>query len=176
MKDLISRLKQKDENALNEVMRMYKKDIFRYLLCLTANREVAEELTQDTFVKVYFKASGLKSENLKGWIFKIALNTARSYFRKEKTKNLFLLKSFSQLNEQQLACNPQTGDFLLLEKVKQLVPEKYLTPFLLKELQDFSYEEIASFTKKPVGTVKSLIFRAKELLRENLSLSPGELK
>lgn len=86
MTELINKLKQKDEWALKEVMRMYKGQIFNYLLLMLGNREQAEELTQDTFVRVYFKAGSLKTENLKAWIYKIATNLALSEFRKRGSR------------------------------------------------------------------------------------------
>ena len=63
MDDLIAKLKDGDEAAFKEVMAMYKKPIYNYLNLLLGNRQQAEELTQDTFVKVYFKARTLKTDN-----------------------------------------------------------------------------------------------------------------
>ena len=64
MKDLINSLKRQEEAALKEVMSLYKKQIYNYLNLMLGNRELAEELTQDTFVKVYFKAKTLKTDLL----------------------------------------------------------------------------------------------------------------
>jgi RNA polymerase sigma-70 factor (ECF subfamily) len=171
MNDLVSRLKKKDVRAFEEVMQMFKGDVFRYLLYLTASRETAEELTQDTFVKLYFKAATIKGDNLKGWIFKVALNNARSHYRKERLKNLFRHDSLDDLADHLGSAGEEAADFLFLERIRKSVPEKYLTPLLLKELQNFSYEEIARILKKPVGTVKSLVSRAKLHLREDPALS-----
>ena len=63
MDDLIAKLKDGNEAAFKEVMAMYKKPIYNYLNMLLGNRQSAEELTQDTFVKVYFKARTLKTDN-----------------------------------------------------------------------------------------------------------------
>jgi RNA polymerase sigma-70 factor (ECF subfamily) len=87
MNDLIKLLKAGDEAALKELMSMYKKPIYNYLNMLLGNRQLAEELTQDTFVRVYFKAHTLKTDHpqaCKAWIYTIATNLARSEFRKNK--------------------------------------------------------------------------------------------
>ena len=93
MDDLIKQLKAGNEAALKEVMTMYKKPIYNYLNMLLGNRQLAEELTQDTFVKVYFKAHMLKTDHLlacKAWIYTIATNLARSEFRKKRLKKMMI--------------------------------------------------------------------------------------
>ena len=92
MDDLIAKLKEGDEAAFKEVMAMYKKPIFHYLSLLMGDRQLAEELTQDTFVKVSFKAGTLKCDTLsaaKAWIYTIATNLARSEFRKKRILRVF---------------------------------------------------------------------------------------
>jgi RNA polymerase sigma-70 factor (ECF subfamily) len=168
MKELIERLKQKDEAALKEVMSMYKNQVFHYLNLMLGSKELAEELTQDTFVKVYFKAGSLRTENLKAWIYKIATNLARSEFRKRKIKHLL---SLSEVNEAQIAYEPSPGSDLAVEQMLSVLPEKYRIPIIMKELNDFSFEEMAEMLKKPIGTVKSLVFRGRRQMKFQLQLA-----
>ena len=170
MKDLIVRLKKKEEAALKEVMNMYKNQIFNYLNLMLSDRELAEELTQDTFVKVYFKAGSLKTENLKAWIFKIATNLARSEFRKKKIKTLF---SLSEVSDSHCAYEPAVGNDIILEQMLSLLPEKYRIPLVMRELNNFSFEEMADILKKPIGTVKSLVFRGRQHIKHNFALQDG---
>lgn len=163
--DLIERLKKKDNTALNEVMAMYKTQIFNYLKLMTGNAEQAEELTQDTFVKVYFKAHTLRTDNLKAWIYKIATNLARSEFRKMKIKHLL---SLGDVNERFVSYEPSPGQELDVEQVLSVLPEKYRTVLIMKEINNFSLEEIAVILKKPVGTIKSLMFRGLQMARSHL--------
>jgi len=169
MEELIQQLKLKDAVAFNQVMRMYKNPIFNYLNLVMGNRELAEELTQDTFVKVYFKAQTLKTGNLKAWIYAIATNLARSEYRKSKMKKLL---SLGQANDNHFAFNPGYEKQLLLEQVLGTIPEKYRLPLVMKEQDNFSLEEIAAILNKPLGTVKSLIFRGRQLLRRQTA--PGD--
>ncbi len=170
MTELINKLKQKDEWALKEVMRMYKSQIFNYLLLMTGNREQAEEITQDTFVRVYFKAGSLKTENLKAWIYKIATNLALSEFRKKRIKNLF---SLGDVNEINYSYEQKLGDNIIIEEALAHLPEKYRVPLIMKEVDNFSFEEMSDILQKPVGTLKSLVFRGKEKMRNKLEVQFG---
>ena len=93
MNELLDKLKKGDEQAFKEVMSLYKNQIFNYLALMMGNREVAEELTQDTFVKVYFKAKTLRTENIKAWIYRIATNLGISEIRKRKVRRIFSLEN-----------------------------------------------------------------------------------
>lgn len=171
MKDLIERLKKKDQTALKEVMSMYKTQVYNYLNLMLGNSELAEELTQDTFVKVYFKAGSMRTEYLKAWIFKIATNLARSEFRKQKIKHLL---SLSDVSDDSYSYEPSMGEDIVVEQMLSELPEKYRTPIIMKELNNFSFEEISEILKKPVGTVKSLVFRGRRQMKEHhLALQNG---
>lgn len=170
MKDLIDKLKKKEESALKEVMNMYKNQIFNYLNMMLSDRELAEELTQDTFVKVYFKAGSLRTENLKAWIYKIATNLARSEFRKRKVKNIL---SLSDVGDANYAYEPAIGNDIILEQMLSVLPEKYRIPLVMKELNNFSFEEMADILKKPIGTVKSLVFRGRQHIKHKFALQDG---
>jgi RNA polymerase sigma-70 factor (ECF subfamily) len=168
IQDLIARLKNKEQSALSEVMSMYKNQIFNYLNLMTGDREMAEELTQDTFVKVYFKAGTIKTDNLKAWIYKIATNLARSEFRKIKIKHLL---SLSDVNEGQFAHESSPDSEIELEQMLSVLPEKYRVAIIMKEINNFSFEEISEILKKPVGTVKSLVFRGRQQMRFHFHLT-----
>ncbi len=170
MNELIEKLKAKDEWALKEVMKMYKRPIFNYLFLMLGNREQAEEITQDTFVKVYFKAGSLRTENLKAWIYKIATNLALSEFRRRKIKNLF---SLSDVSESNYSYDQNLGENIIVEETLSLLPEKYRIPLIMKEVDNFSFEEMSDILKKPVGTLKSLVFRGKEKVRSKFEVQFG---
>ncbi|MBN2345990.1 MAG: RNA polymerase sigma factor [Candidatus Aminicenantes bacterium] len=173
MNDLIAKLKDGNESAFKEVMAMYKKPIYNFLSLLLGDRQLAEELTQDTFVKVYFKARTLKSDHpqaVKSWIYSIATNLARSEFRKRRFKHMF---SLSDLNERHACHCPDLESRLLAEQLLALVPEKWRVPLVMKEMDNFTFEEIARMLNKPIGTVKSMVFRGKEHLRKQCLTPEG---
>lgn len=166
MNDLIAGLKKKDPTAFKKVMDIYKNKIFNYLRLMLHNEQVAEELTQDTFVKVYFKAKTIRTDNLKAWIYAIATNLARSEFRKSKMKNLF---SLSDVSEGHFSFRSSHEDQVMLEQLLATLPEKYRIPVIMKEIDRFSFDEISKMLNKPVGTIKTLVFRGKDQLRQNFS-------
>lgn len=173
MDDLIAKLKEGDETAFKEVMAMYKKPIFNYLNLLLGNRPLAEELTQDTFVRVYFKAHTLKSDHpqaAKAWIYSIATNLARSEFRKKHFRKIL---SLSDVNESQASYYPDIEGKLLAEQLLAMVPEKWRVPLVMKEMDNFSFEEIARILNKPIGTVKSMVFRGKDNLKKHCLEAKG---
>jgi RNA polymerase sigma-70 factor (ECF subfamily) len=166
MNDLIKSLKAGNEAALKEVMTMYKKPIYNYLNLLLGNRQLAEELTQDTFVRVYFKAHTLKTDHpqaCKAWIYTIATNLARSEFRKKRLKKIL---SLADVNARQISHNPHFEEQMILEELVSHIPEKWRVPLVMKEMDNFSFAEIAQILNKPLGTVKSLVFRGKEFLQK----------
>ncbi len=161
MEELIKRLKKGDEEALKEIMKMYKNDVFKYMYYFFGNREIAEELTQETFVRVYFKVKTIKTNNLKNWIFAIGRNIARKEFNKRKLKRMI---SLGDLRKTEAQANSSENKILIQELLKD-VPEKYKTPLLMKEIEGLSLESISQILKKPVGTIKSYIFRGKAILK-----------
>ncbi|MCK4836533.1 MAG: RNA polymerase sigma factor [Candidatus Aminicenantes bacterium] len=170
MDELINGLKKKDTTALKKVMDLYKNKIYNYLRLMVNDDQVAEELTQDTFVKVYFKAKTLRTNHLKSWIYAIATNLARSEFRKKRIKALF---SISDLKEGHISYFSSFEDELILEQMIDSLPEKYRIPVVMKEINRFSFEDISRILNKPVGTIKTLVFRGKNQLRKNFS-EPGD--
>ena len=166
MEELINGLKERDPAAFKKVMELFKNKIYNYLRLMVNDDQTAEELTQDTFVKVYFKAHTIRTGNLKAWIFAIATNLARSEFRKRKIKGMF---SLSDVNEGHVSYLSSFEDEMMLEQLITALPEKYRVPVVMKEINSFSFEEISGILKKPVGTVKTLVFRGKNLLRKHVS-------
>ncbi len=163
MKELIAGLKAKDRHAFEQVMAMFKTRIFNYLRVLVHDRDLAEELTQDTFVKVYFKGHTIRTENLKAWIFTIATNLARNEFRRRRIRYWL---SLDDLSDAVISVDPTMDDDLTLRELVGRLPDKYRVPLVMKEIDNFSFNEIAEITGRPVGTVKTLVFRGKKRMRD----------
>lgn len=163
MQALVDRLKNKEEDAFKELMAIYKVPLFRYIRTMVRNDEMAEELTQDTFVKVYFKIGTMRTYNLKSWIYTIATNQVRSEFRKKRIKEVF---SLSDINEIEMSYSESNDDKEFVWSLVSELPEKYKTPLIMKEINSFTFEEISVILKKPIGTIKTLVFRGKSKLKK----------
>ena len=169
---LIQGLKKGDDRLFDALMARYKVPVYRFLRSLTGEEDVAQDLTQETFVKVYFKGSSVKGENLKAWIFTIATNLARSEFRKQKIRRYLTWDEVPDPSDaRQSVAELDAG--MDLSRLLGGLPEKYRIPLVMKEGNGFSYEEIGEVLNKPVGTVKSLVFRAKALLRQETGWEMG---
>lgn len=158
--ELIERLKKGDEEAMRELMKIYKNRIFNFILRIVKDREKAIDLTQEVFIRAYFKINSFKKgSKLSTWLFTIASNLSKSELRKKKISEIF------QIFYPKLLVNEHPGNSNGIEHfLNQLKPD-YRIPFVLKEVEGFSTQEIANILKIPEGTVKSRIFRAKETLR-----------
>ncbi len=163
MQELVERLKNKEEAAFKELMTKFKIPLYRYIMTMVRNDELAEELTQDTFVKIYFKIGTMRTDNLKSWMYTIATNLVRSEFRKKRIKAVF---SLSDVNELEMSYTESTDEKDFVWSLISELPEKYRTPIIMKEINSFTFEEISGILKKPIGTIKTLVFRGKSRMKK----------
>jgi RNA polymerase sigma-70 factor (ECF subfamily) len=163
--------------AFEELVSVYEKKIFNYCLRMTNSREDAEDLTQEVFIKVYRSLKSFKGNSqLSTWIYRIAHNICIDKFRKAKI-NVFSLshtKDREDEREMELVSAELSPEEKMVAREQQeflqkcingLKPE-YRSVIILRDIQHYSYEEIAGILNVPLGTVKSHISRARTALRE----------
>lgn len=179
---LIEAAKQGDETAFAEIVNRYRNPLTNYLFRMLNNYEEAVDLTQETFVRVYFALERYHTEYaFSTYIYRIATNLAISEIRKNKRRKLFSLTGFFQSDDDEgQDFNPPDNKNLpdenlieternrTIEKAIATLPDKYRAPIILREIQELSYEEIAQVLGLGLGTTKSRISRARGLLREKL--------
>lgn len=169
------------EAAFRELVRRYERPIFSLLYRMVRDRALAEDLAQETFIKVL---NGIKSYRpefkFSSWIFKIANNAAIDHLRRKSLDTLSLDGSPSaETPEQMHATSLQVGDrsetpldevesrelgTAIERAIAKLRPE-YRSCILLRHVEGYSYEEIAETLELPLGTVKTYIHRARNELR-----------
>ena len=161
----------------------YRADVFRFLLSLTRNQPEAEDLFQDVWLRVVRHGGPRpESEDLKPWLLTIVLNLHRDVLRKKRVRRLFLLKRHGLEGQEPGrigAWSPPLADPAHLSEQTALrrdidlavaaLPEKQRRVFLLSEVEDLSQAEIAGIMDVPLGTVKSLLFRAVKRLQRQLA-------
>jgi len=164
--------------AFEQLIQQYEKRIYNYCFRMTNNQEDAEDLTQEIFIKVYKSLHSFKGNSqFSTWIYRIAYNTCVDKYRKQKIKMISLtsndedekdidLPSNEPLPEDQIVNKEQYQ--LLCECISMLKPE-YKTAIILRDIQNYTYEEIASILNIPLGTVKSHISRGRAALRDALA-------
>jgi len=171
--------------AYRELVRRYERPIFSLIYRMVRNREQAEDLSQETFVKALNAIESYRPEyKFSSWIFKIANNVAIDHLRRRELDTLSLDGSPHALTPEAVQATAlQLGDRqeTALEELEArelggeieraiagLRPE-YRSCILLRHVEGRPYEEIATMLDLPLGTVKTYIHRARGELREALA-------
>jgi len=172
---VILTLKNQDNFAL--VINRYKSKLFNYIRRITNIRdEEAEDLLQDIFLKVYLNLNDFDpSLKFSSWIYAIARNqvisnhrrlNARAEGHKVTLEDDSARKIISSFNIEQ-----ELDSVYLKEKVAKILyalPEKYREVLVLKFLEEKNYQEISDIIKRPVGTVGSMMNKAKKEFKKEL--------
>lgn len=170
---LMQRVREGDDDAFGEIVDRYKDSLVNYLTHLVRSRDRAEEVAQDAFVRLYRNSDKYKQqERLGPYLFRIATNLVVTEIRRERRWSLLLPRLHA--STRQTTPSPDTN--LFTSEIQRQVaaaidrlPINYRAPLVLFEVEEWSYDEIAKALDVRVGTVKSRISRARELLRRHLA-------
>ena len=168
--ELIKAIQNGDMVAFNGMVERYKDRLMNVIGRMLSSTEEAEDIVQETFIRVYQHRQSFNFQHcFSTWIYTIALNLARNELRKRK-KFKFLDIHDMAGSEAEFAVDPKLPSRLpqVLEAATKALPEKYRTAFLLRDVQEMSYDEVAKILGVPLGTVKSRVNRARMILREKL--------
>lgn len=171
-KTTIKKARRGDNLAFEEIIYRYERVIFNYIFGLVRQKQDAEDLTQETFIKLYKNIRSVDPEgNIRGLLYKIATNSSYDWFKKKKIRpELFIIddpeSSFETIDEDLSYIKLETAKDIeiALSKLKVV----YRVVLLLFYWQGLSYEEIASALSLPINTIKTNIRRAKQELKELL--------
>lgn len=174
-RDLIARCQHGDHQAFNRLVMQYQNLVYTFLYRLAPKWENVDDLAQDVFIKVYCSIKHLKDRaQFKSWLHKIAVSVYIDEHRKRK-KERERFVSDDQLLEAQADPNAASGRHLERQELQQRLqdaidglPEEFRLAIILREIQELSYEEIATVLKCSIGTVRSRIFRGRQLLQHAL--------
>ncbi len=181
---LLAATKEGDETAFAELVRRYRNQITNYVYRMTNDYETAVDLAQETFMRVYAAADRYQTTYaFSTYIYRIATNLAISELRRRKRRRLVSLTGFFQSQDssgEATELDPPDAsplqDVTVVEGERRsavaraiaTLPEKYRAPLVLRDVEERSYEEIASILQMSEGTVKSRINRARTFLRDKL--------
>ena len=178
---LMLRVQEGHTASFDLLVERYKDRLFNYLLRLVGNRDEAEEIAQEAFVKAYIHAGKYKTiAKFSTWLYTIATNLVRNRMRsRSRAPQIFSLwsKRGSEGEEEKLIDlidpNRTPEDKIndvelgeIINRAIEQIPEKYRTSFVLREINQLSYEEIAAVTGLKLGTVRSRINRARNCFRQ----------
>jgi RNA polymerase sigma factor (sigma-70 family) len=177
---LLAQLQQGSEAAFRTLVERYQNRIYKTAFSLLRSSEEAEDVTQEVFVEVYQTIDTFRGEAaLSTWLYRLATSRALQHRRRAKAKKRFAyFTSLLGFNNQVLhEPSDQQHPLALLEGEQQLqvlvaaigrLPAQQQVAFTLRHEQELSYEEIAAVLGTTISAVESLLFRARQTLRQHL--------
>lgn len=148
---------------------MHFAQVRSYVFFRSGNTEVATDIAQETFLKVWEKRNKIQPEKVKGLLYKIANNLYVSHYRKEKRSfeffNHYEFDEVSQSPEEQMAFEQLKENYRL---ALNGMPEKQRTVFLMSRIENLKYTEIAEKVGISVKAVEKRMTKALDYLRVNL--------
>jgi RNA polymerase sigma-70 factor (ECF subfamily) len=173
------------EDAYRELISRYERPVFSLIFRMVRDKETAEDLAQETFIKVLNNIDRYLPEfKFSSWLFKIANNITIDFLRRRQIDTISIegapdavtaeskrataiaLASGGESPLQELE-SKELGE--QIEKAIGKLRPEYRACILLRHVEDYSYDEIAEIVKLPLGTVKTYIHRARAELRESLA-------
>lgn len=162
-----------DELQFSTMIKDHSPSLRSHALRYTKNDDDADDLVQDTMIKaIRFYKNFEEGTNIKGWLFVIMRNTFINDYRKNTKKNALITQS-EEISSQDLSLsattNQATGSFIMsdIQKALASIPETYSIPFI-RYFEGHKYQEIADEFSMPIGTVKTRIHVAREMLKKYL--------
>jgi RNA polymerase sigma factor (sigma-70 family) len=178
---LVDRAKTGDPKAFSKLLKKYRKSVYYTLLKMVNNDEDADDLTQEAFAKAFAQLEKFDSKYaFSTWLFRIATNNCIDHIRKKKITTVSLDIPYHneegedvafdvrdpQLNPDEMMLRKQRKEYIIVAVEK--LPTKLKRMVTLRYYRELSYEEVAEEMGMPVGTIKAQLFKARELLMQEL--------
>ena len=168
------------EDKFLELVQEHQAQIYQHTLYLLGNREDAEDITQETFIKAWEHRSKLRLNTVRSWLLKCAQNLCFNMLKRRKFQEPLIEGDETELemllHRHTHQSNPLPDELVIKQELKASVHDAInkLSPemrsvVIMRELEGMSFKEIAEVLGQPQGTVKSTVFRARKRLRELLS-------
>ena len=176
-KELILRFQQGDELAYVELVNRYRDRLINFVFRFVGSFEEAEDIVQDTFVKLYQKKDYYRPISaFSTWIFTIASNLAKTELRKRKRRKVSYLSQIGMeekdfdIRVEDTTDEETVGEYTesQIQDAIQSLQLHFRTALILRDIEELSYEEISKILDVPLGTIKSRINRARLQLQEKL--------
>jgi len=166
---LIDEVGKGNQAAFDILFSKYNNKLYASLLAFTKSQELAEDLTQKTFIRVWKKIETFRGDSsLFTWIYRIAINLAKNEFSSKQAKNQGITDNIDDTYDLESSVSSPESHAIEAESMQAVMdfiaslPSDLREAISLREFDGKSYEEIAQITGSPIGTVRSRIFRARE--------------
>lgn len=173
---LIKRFIDGEEDTFNELVRRHKEKV-RNIVYLTLNdRDAVDDISQDVFITVYRSLKSFRFESqFTTWLYRITVNKCKDHLRRKSIRRIVLPFRDNQEDPGYEISPDSTNTKEIVRNAISRLPDKMRIPLVLKDIEGFSYQEIAETMQCEIGTVKSRIFRAREGLKKILQPFEKEL-
>lgn len=159
-----------DREALRAIVLAHQDAVYRLLLRLGGERELARDLAQDTFVKAFAALGGFRAgAALRPWLFKIANNLFLDHVRKRQPESLDALAEVGVDAGAEDPALVRLGEGVALGEALAKLPVSWRQALVLRHDDDLSYEDIAEVLGVPLGTAKTWLHRGRERLKALLA-------
>ena len=164
---LVQAAKGGDVGAFEELVKRYDRNVFRIAQHITQNREDAEDVVQDAFLKAYGNLAQFQGQSkFYTWLVRIAVNEALMKLRRRRPERMVSLDEDGSPNPEQQYNQAELKD--ILTRTIQGLPPSFRTVFVLRDVEGLSTEETADALGLSIPAVKSRLLRARLQLRERL--------
>ena len=179
--ELILAFQDGDRDAFNHIVERYKDKLTNFLYRFTYDIDSAQDLAQDTLLKVYINKDSYKEiAKFSTWVYTIASNLAKTELRKIKRRKTYTISDLSTDDREFVLHRSDEESFedeedtlvsgKILQKCLNILDDEFKNIIILRDIQELSYDEISKILKIPLGTVKSRInrgrFKLKDLLKK----------
>ncbi len=166
IEQLIKKCKKQDLKSQEQLYRLFSKKLFGVCLKYSRNYQEAEDNLQDAFIIIFNKIAQYKNKgSFEGWMKRIVINTALQRYRKQQ---VFSIVNEEQIENHEVEIEENEFELNYLLKIIQELPDRYRMVFNLYVLDGFSHKEIADFMEISVGTSKSNLARARDILKRKI--------
>jgi RNA polymerase sigma-70 factor (ECF subfamily) len=178
---IVFRVLAGEKELFSDLLLKFQKGVFNFIFRMVGHYELANDLTQEAFMKAYLSLDKFNNRyKFSTWIFSIASNLTIDYLRKkriavysyEKNHDGSQRSMVERLRSQNYTPIEELENHELKTKIQESIEKlspEYREIIVLRHMNGFSYEDIASITGLPLGTVKNRIFRARRILKEYLN-------
>lgn len=180
---LVRQAQAGDVRAFEELVTLYQDKVYNLSYYLAGNYTDAQDLAQEVFVKAYTSLGSFRQDaDLGTWLHRITVNLWLNIRRRQKNSRVFSLDDPVQTGEGEItrtvAAVDAAGDPVEALEIQELqervqkallsLPEEFRTVLVLREMEDYSYDDIAEAMQCSLGTVKSRLNRARQALKEKI--------
>ncbi len=183
-KELVAASKAGDQDAFAQLVQRHQRRVFNLVFRMLQRYEEANEVTQETFLAAWQGLPSFRGDaRFSTWLYRIAYNCSLKQLEQLKRDSALQVAVQAEQSLQSEGCDECAEAEMemherqtLVRQQLSLLPAKYRVVLVLRHLQEKTYEEMAEILTMPIGTIKTHLFRARNLLKERLETFDNERK